>query len=71
MQHVVHAGDGIRPPGVVGEVGDDEAQRVAVRHSRVREGGANGRLAARRSDGGTDQVALREQLEDAVAGDES
>lgn len=30
MQYEVHAGDGIRPPGVVGEISSDEAQRIAV-----------------------------------------
>jgi hypothetical protein len=65
VQHRVHAVDGRRPASVVGEVGLDELQ-LAAELPQV----GDPRRVGERADGAADRVAVREQVGDAVPGDE-
>ena len=71
MQHEIDIGHGLRPAFVAHEVGGDEAQPVAVHHARLRERRPHLGLPGERSNGGPHAMILREELEDAVSGDEA
>ncbi len=71
VQHEVATGRGFGPAGVGGEVGGEERQALAGVGARGLQHGAHLGLALERAHRGAHAVAGREQLQDAVRGDEA
>ena len=71
MQDVVATGDGLSPAGVVFKIGGEKGQAAANVRARGFESGPDVGLALEISYGSADLMARGEELENAVAADES
>jgi hypothetical protein len=71
MEDVAAIGNGLRPAGVLRQVGGDDIEPVAGSDAGRREVGAELVLATEVADGGADVVAALEELDDGPFAEEA